>query len=36
MAVQAPEQISYPVKENTSQNSLEMREEMKEQSAISN
>ena len=36
MAVQAPEQISYPVKENTSQNPLEMQGELKEKAATGN
>ncbi|MDY6326064.1 MAG: hypothetical protein SPL42_00835 [Bacteroidales bacterium] len=36
MAVQATEQISYPVKENTSQNPLKVREEMKEKAATGN
>ena len=38
MAVQAPEQISYPVKENTSQNplELEMQGELKEKAATGN
>ena len=33
MAVQAPKQISYSVKENTSQNTLEMQGELKEKAS---